>query len=67
MTAAPVEHDQAHELLEQLAELAPLCLCCSEPINRFEMFVAWPAAGVVAHFACYYAEAHGLGKAGGAS
>jgi len=60
--------DPVPQALEQLLEAKPRCLYCPDPIGHFDMFVAWPAADVVAHFDCY-AKAQQLVKAsaGGAS
>jgi hypothetical protein len=41
------------ELLEQLANESATCAVCKEQISRFEMFVAWPLAGLLAHIQCY--------------
>jgi hypothetical protein len=62
----PLEPDPVPELLEQLAAQHLRCLYCPEPISRFELFVAWPVAGIMAHFACY-AQAQGLSKREGTS
>jgi hypothetical protein len=52
--ATPESHDppKLAELLEQLANEAT-CAVCKEQISRFEMFCAWPLAGLVAHIQCW--------------
>lgn len=54
-TPFPLEPDPVPELLEQLVAQPLRCLYCADPIHRIEMFVAWPAGGIVAHFGCYAA------------
>lgn len=54
--------DPVPEALEQLVQLRPSCLYCEHTIGHFDMFVAWPAADVIAHFDCY-AKAQHLVKA----
>jgi hypothetical protein len=50
--ATPDRHaGNVPELLEQLANEVT-CEVCHEQISRFEMFVAWPVAGLVAHIGC---------------
>jgi hypothetical protein len=53
--ATPESHDtpKLAELLEELANEKPTCAVCKEQITRFEMFVAWPLAGLLAHIQCY--------------
>jgi len=61
-----LEPEPVPELLEQLAAQHLSCLYCPDPISRFELFVCWPIAGILAHFGCY-AKAQGLSKREGSS
>jgi len=53
--------DPVSHALEQLVDAKPGCLYCPDPITHYDMIVGWPAADVVAHFACY-AKAQNLVK-----
>lgn len=50
--------DPVSKALEQLVDASPGCLYCPDPITKFDMIVGWPAADVVAHFACYAKAQH---------
>lgn len=50
---APRSTDPVAQQLEQLVEAKPSCLYCNDTITAYDMLVAWPAADLVAHFACY--------------
>jgi len=45
--------DPVSQALDQLVELKPQCLYCGDELGSIDFIVAWPAADVVAHFACY--------------
>ena len=50
--------DPVQQALEQLVDARPGCLYCGDHVTAYDMIVAWPAADVVAHFACYAAAQH---------